>query len=133
VTIEYLSSRDVVWLAESELGTYVGTDAAALDEATGLPRELDGERDRYPGVHLKAAALFHELLRRRLFPQGNERIALLSAIVFLSMNGQDVTACDDDLVELTRLTAQGQLTLLTVAAAFEAATVRLPAADLQGV
>lgn len=131
--MEHLSSRDVVYLAEIELGDYVAGDAVALDAATAVTTATDGDRDRFPGMHLKVAALFHGLLTRRPFPRGNARVALLSAVVFLALNGMDVAADDDDLVELTRVAARDDASILTIAAAFEAVSVRMPVGDLQGV
>ena len=52
-------------------------------------------------------------------------MALLAAIVFLNLNGFDVIANDTDLAELTSLASGGDLSLIEVAAAFEAATVIL--------
>lgn len=74
---------------------------------------------------MKAAALFLELLRRCPFERGNRQIALLAAVVFLNLNGFDVVADDSDLADLTSLAGGTDLSVLEVAAAFEAATVML--------
>ena len=74
---------------------------------------------------MKAAALFLEILHRRPFEHGNLRVALVAAIVFLNLNGFDVMAGDADLADLTVLAAKGELPLIEVSAAFEAATVML--------
>jgi hypothetical protein len=52
-------------------------------------------------------------------------VALLAAIVFLNLNGFDVVADDSDLADLTSLASGSGLSLIEVAAAFEAATVLL--------
>jgi death-on-curing family protein len=80
-------------------------------------------------VHVKAAVLMTELLHRRPFDRANRRIALLSAIVFLAVNDYDVTAHDEELAELTNLAAEGKLSVLLLAAAFESATERISVAD----
>ncbi len=101
-----------------------------LDAIAELPSEVEDARDVYPGIHLKAAVLFDELLARRPFMCGNARIALLSAIVFLNLNGLDLRADDRDLIELTRSAEAGGMPLLAIAAAFEAASVRLSLDDV---
>jgi prophage maintenance system killer protein len=64
-------------------------------------------------------------LRRCPFERGNRQIALLAAVVFLNLNGFDVVADDSDLADLTSLAGGTDLSVLEVAAAFEAATVML--------
>ncbi len=120
----YLSPVDLSLLAEREVGDDVRADVAALEAVSAYPGVSDDGHDRFPGVQLKAAALMTELLRRRPFDRGNARVALLSAIVFLNLNGLDVEAPEGDLAELAELASEGTLSLMMVAAAFEAITVR---------
>lgn len=89
------------------------------------PVRTEGDRDAYPGLHLKAAALLLSVLRERPFRAGNGRVALLVTIVFLNLNGQDLDATDDDLVALVAVAHEGDLSLLQVAAALERVSVRL--------
>lgn len=83
-------------------------------------------------MHVKAAALFLEMLRRSPFERGNRQVALLAAVVFLNLNGFDVTADDKDLAELTSMAAGGTLSMIEVAAAFEASTVMLDLPEDEG-
>ena len=121
----YLSSGDLSLLAEREVGAGVGADEAALEAVAAYPGSAERGHDRFPGVQVKAAALMTELLQRRPFERGNARVALLSAIVFLNLNGLDVEASESDLAELADLAAQGTLSLVMVAAAFESISVRM--------
>jgi death on curing protein len=130
MTTRYLASRDLASLAELEAGAEVHADLLALEEIAELPATTNSSgRDAYPGVHVKAAVLLSELLRRRPFDRVNDAVALLAAIVFLNLNGYDVTAGDGELAELVTLAAEGNLTVLMVAAAFESATARLDVTD----
>jgi death-on-curing protein len=124
-TITYLSPGDLTLLAEREVGAGVHADVAALEAVSAYPGSADHGHARFPGVQVKAAALMTELLQRRPFDRGNARVALLSAIVFLNLNGLDVEASESDLAELADLAAQGTLSLMMVAAAFESITVRM--------
>ncbi len=128
--MHYLSPRDLVSIAERETGEGLPLDDASLDAVAAHPASADGTRDLFPGVQVKAAALMTELLHRRPFPHGNERIALLAVIVFLNLNGFDVEASESDLAELADLAAQGNLSLMMVATALEAITVRLRILDV---
>jgi death-on-curing protein len=104
----------------------VHADLLALEEIAALPASKNSSGgDAFPGLHVKAASLMAELLHRRPFDRANRRIALLSAVVFLAMNDHDVTAGDEELAELTMLAAEGKLSLLLLAAAFESSTVRI--------
>ncbi|MEO8475815.1 MAG: hypothetical protein ABI572_02050 [Actinomycetota bacterium] len=90
-----------------------------------LPGSRDGDRDAYPGIHLKAAALLEALVRLRPFERGNDQVALLAVTVFLNLNGWDLEAEPDELALLTRMCAQGRLPMFDIAAGLESATVRL--------
>ncbi len=89
-----------------------------------VPGTLDqlGE-PMYPGIHVKAAALFSELIRRRPYLQGNRRIALLATVRFLDLNGYDVAGGEDALAELALAIETGDVPLLSIAATLEALTV----------
>jgi death-on-curing protein len=123
--MDYLTPRDLVSIAERETGAGVSVDDPALTAVAAYPASVEGGHERFPGVQVKAAALMTDLLQRRPFPTGNERIALIAAIVFLNLNGLDVEASESDLAELADQAAQGNLSLALVATAFEAITVRL--------
>ncbi len=123
--MRYLSARDLISIAEHEVGVGLPLEDPTLQAVAAFPASMNGTHELFPGVQVKAAALMTELLRRRPFREGNERIALLAAIVFLNLNGLDVEASESDLAELADLAAQGSLSLTLVATAFEAITVRL--------
>ena len=80
---------------------------------------MDDEREAYPGIQLKASALLRAVLRERPFDRGNGKVALLATTVFLNLNGLDLDADDQDLVALIAVAANGELTILQVAAALE--------------
>ncbi len=121
----YLSPRDLTSLGEIEVGPGLEVDLESLEAAVALPSSGRNGHELFPGFHVKAAALFLELLHRNPFERGNRRIALVAAIVFLNLNGFDVVAGDADLADLTSMASAGSLSLIEVAAAFEAATVML--------
>ena len=121
----YLSPRDLISIAEIEVGSGLQADPEALEVSAALPSSGQNGHELFPGCHVKAAALFLEILHRRPFEHGNRRVALVAAIVFLNLNGFDVVAGDADLADLTALASSGDLSLIEAAAAFEAATLML--------
>jgi death-on-curing protein len=124
----YLSAEEIAGIAAAEVGSGLRTDASVLEAVAAFPSSRLGGRDQFPGVHVKAAALFSALLRRRPFEPDNERVALRATRAFFDRNGFEVVADDDDLAELTQLTLEGRLPVLKIAAAFEADTTRTPPA-----
>lgn len=109
----------------TEVGAGAACDPETLRAAVDLPSAREDDRDAYPGIHLKAAALLEALVRTKPFAWGNEQVALLAVTVFLNLNGWDLEAEPDELALLTRMTAQGRLPLFDIAAGLESATVRL--------
>ena len=128
-SMQYLSVTDLLAIGERELGLGTPVDLAALEAVAALPCALDDEQERFPGVHVKAAAMLAETLRRQPFAHGNDRVALMTVVVFLSLNGYDIDAPEEDLAELTRIVAEGELPLLHIAAALEAASTPSPPAS----
>ena len=123
----YLTSADLVAAATREMGSVVPGDVVVLAEIAAVPAATSDEGPAYPGLHVKAAVLLAELVQRRPFDRGNERIALAATRTFFEINGYTVVGGDDELAELGSLVSIGQLPLLGIAAALESATARTPA------
>ena len=125
MNVRYLTPRDLIALAELELGHDPKVDEDALYDAAAVPARTERGHDAFPGVPVKAAVLMTELMRRTPFGGGNARVALLAALVFLNINGLDVAASESDLAELAQLAGRGNLSLMMVAAGFESIVVSL--------
>lgn len=117
-------------IAELEAGVAGQVDTEALAAVAAAPMARQAGSDVYPGIHLKTAALLDAIMRVRPFGGLDERIALIAIVVFLNLNGHDLEAEPDELALLVRMTGQGRLPLLDVAAGIESATVRLRLDDL---
>ena len=96
------------------------------------PLRIDEGRDVYPGLHLKAAALFLAMMRESPFERGNARIALLATAVLLNLNGEDLAVEEGDLLAVVALGSNGDLSVLQVAAVIERLTERLGSVQPQG-
>ncbi len=82
-------------------------DRGALESALARPAATFGGEDLYPDIADKAAALIHSLALNHPFVDGNKRVAVAVAEVFLRANGLQLEATDDEIVELTLSVASG--------------------------
>jgi death on curing protein len=105
---EYLSLEDLLDLVNVlEAGPV--RDLGLLDSACHRPQASLLGQEAYPTLAGKAAALMHSLACNHALVDGNERLAVLAAVVFLHINGYVLDLTDDDAFDLTMSVAAGQL------------------------
>lgn len=80
-----------------------------LESAAMRPLTSLGGTEKYPGLHAKAAALFHSLVSNHPFHNGNKRTAVMSLIALLSRNRMALTATDDELFDFVVAVASNRL------------------------
>ena len=80
----------------------------ALESALGRPRNRFAY-GRKPDLATLAAAYAFGLARDHPFQDGNKRIAFLTAVVFLGLNGYDLEVSDEDVVANIVALAAGRL------------------------
>jgi death-on-curing protein len=68
-----------------------------------------GGEDLYPDIAAKTAALMHSLVTNHPFVDGNKRVGAAAGELFLAVNGYDLTASDDSLIELTMAVSRGEV------------------------
>jgi death-on-curing protein len=68
-----------------------------------------GGEDLYPSVTDKGAAVWHSLVMNHPFMDGNKRIGAMAAELFLVLNGVDLRATDEELIEVTLASARGEM------------------------
>jgi len=84
-------------------------DEGLLESALNAPfQTFDGE-DLYKTVQSKAAKLGFLLVKNHPFIDGNKRIGILAMLVFLEINGIEVTSTDDELIRLGLSLADGTI------------------------
>jgi death-on-curing protein len=86
----YLSTEQVLYINETQVGRDMLRDAHLLDSAVMRPRQSVGGRDAYPDIHTKAAALMQSLIKNHPFIDGNKRTGFLAGVVFYGVNGYDL-------------------------------------------
>jgi death on curing protein len=112
---QYLTPEQVLFL-HSRLITETGgghgvRDLGMLLSVLGRPQATFDQKDFYPDLFSKTAALMDSLVRNHPFVDGNKRTAITSAAIFLRMNGYLLMVENDEIVRFTLACAQSQLSL----------------------
>ena len=122
----YLSVMQVIDLHQRQVGSFGGSaglrDKGALEAAAARWQMTFGGEDLYPELAEKAAALLHSLVMNHPFVDGNKRVGAMAAELFLVVNGVDLTASDEDFIELALAAARGELSAEAIAIWFRQRT-----------
>ena len=99
----YLDTDDILEIHEDQLDKFGGSDGIrnrdGLESAVFQPQQTFGGNDLYPDVYIKAAVLAFGLAESQAFVDGNKRTALVAALTFLKVNGQQVPLAEERLYE----------------------------------
>lgn len=91
-----------------EHGGLIGLrDENALESALARPRQRFHHEPETDLAALAAAYAFG-LSSNHPFRDGNNRVSFLAAVVFLGLNGLDLVATDEEVVEMSRALAGGE-------------------------
>jgi death-on-curing protein len=93
-------------------------DRGLLESAVAMPQSAFGGADLHVGLPEKAAAYHFHLCANHPFVDGNKRVAVAAAEVFLLINGQELSASDDEVEDVTLGVAAGRLSKDQVIAFF---------------
>lgn len=122
----YLSAAQVLFIHSRLLAETGGTagvrELGLLEAAVARPQATFDGSELYPDIHSKAAALMDSLVNNHPFVDGNKRVGITAAALFLQRNGLDLTATNDELETFTLQVAQGGLTTAEIALWFAAHT-----------
>ena len=108
-----LTTEQVVQLQETliaETGGLNGIrDFNLLESALNAPFQSFDGIYVYHTIESKAARLGYGLVMNHAFLDGNKRIGLLSMLVFLEINGIELTYSDEELISLGLGLADGEM------------------------
>ncbi len=82
-------------------------DRGLLESAVAMPQSTFGGSFLHVDLADKAAAYLFHLCANHAFIDGNKRVAVAAAEVFILANGCELSASDDELIEITLSVAQG--------------------------
>ena len=106
--IEYLDLDDLLEIGRRAVGDDVKVgDYGLLESALARPRASAFGDEAYPDLHVKAAALLHSLARNHALIDGNKRLAWTACLTFLAINGQRISAPEDDRFDFVIRVATG--------------------------
>ncbi|GLP76650.1 toxin Doc [Mycobacterium antarcticum] len=109
---EYLDLDDLLEVAREAVGGHIAVgDYGLLESALARPRASVFGQDAYPDLHLKAAALLHSVARNHALVDGNKRLAWTACLTFLAVNGQWISAPEDERFDFVIRVATGELGL----------------------
>ena len=106
-----LSERQILLLHDhliQETGGSPGLrDKGLLRSALAAPFQSFGGVDVFPSLQQKAARLAYGLIKNHPFVDGNKRIGAHAMLVFLALNGIDLTYSQQELVDIVLSVAAG--------------------------
>lgn len=110
----FLTVDQVIELHRVSIDKYGGShglkDRGLLESAVMAPRQTFGGEFLYPDLASMTAALWHGLVMNHAFVDGNKRIGLRAADVFLMFNGYELVGKKKELVSLTIRMTMGEFT-----------------------
>lgn len=115
----FLSLPEVLEIHRDQIRRYGGTfgirDIALLKSALGMPQSTCGGEFVHTNVFEMAAAYLFHLVRNHPFLDGNKRAGAVAALVFLLLNGYDLSAPEDNFAEMVLSVARGEIDKAEVA------------------
>ena len=116
----FLDVEDVLELHATQLNVFGGAaglrDRGLLESAVAQPQASFGADFTHEGLFAMAAAYLFHVVSNHPFVDGNKRAGLLSAVVFLEVNGISLDHPADALYELTMGIAESRIVKASVAA-----------------
>lgn len=107
-----LSKRQILLLHEqllSQSGGLQGVrDEGLLESALEAPFQAFGDTDAYPSLQQKAARLGYGLIKNHPFLDGNKRIGTHAMLVFLALNGVELSYSQKELSDIILAVAAGE-------------------------
>lgn len=109
--MKYLTPEQVLFihsrLVAETGGSHHVRDLGLLESAVARPKATFDDRELYPDLFTKAAALMDSLINNHPFVDGNKRTGITAAGLFLRANGRKLTAPSAELETITLRVATG--------------------------
>ncbi|MGK8555022.1 type II toxin-antitoxin system death-on-curing family toxin [Nocardia gipuzkoensis] len=94
--VYYLTVADLHVIARDAVGNYLVRDHGLLASAAARPQTTVFGTDAYPTLFDKGAALLQSIAGNDPLVDGNKRLAIAAAVVFLGRNGISMDRLDED-------------------------------------
>lgn len=110
--IDFLSLDDVLFAHLDQIQRYGGDpgvrDGGLLESAIAQPQATVGGQWLHAFPFEMAAAYLYHLVQNHPFVDGNKRTGAVAALLFLDLNGVEITAPRGALYDLTMAVANGE-------------------------
>ncbi len=108
--IRYLTIAEILEAAEKHVGNYQFLHKDQLDYLVEVVCAKFGDGELYPTLPQKAAVYAHQIIAGHIFLDGNKRIGMNCALLFLEFNGCTLRLdIDDSIIELGFKIADGSM------------------------
>jgi len=111
--VVFLTLDDILESHLNQIDTYGGShgirDICLLESAIAQPEACFGGQYLHADIFEMAAAYLYHLVMNHPFVDGNKRVVLESAFIFLEINNENFNASDQELVDLVLKTTAGQV------------------------
>lgn len=108
----FLDLNQIIRLHRSLIEHYGGSegirDAGLMHSAIAMPQASFGGQFLHTDLFEMAAASLYHIVQNHPFIDGNKRTGAAATVIFLMMNGIDLTADEEGLIEITLAVAQGK-------------------------
>ena len=84
-------------------------DEGMLDSALANPFQSFGGKELYPSIQAKAAQLCFGLVKNHSMVDGNKRLGAHVMLVFLALNGYELSYSQRELIDIILALAAGQI------------------------
>ena len=112
--MKYSARDQVVKLQQSLIETSGGScgirDKGLLDSALLAPLQTFDGNELFPSLLEKAARLTFGLIKNHPFVDGNKRIGTHAMLIYLALNGVELSYSDEELVNIILRVASGEVT-----------------------
>ena len=109
----FLTLDDILESHLNQIDIYGGShgirDIGLLESAIAQPEASFGGQYLHADIFEMAAAYLYHLVMNHPFVDGNKRVGLEAALIFLEINDESLIANDDELVDLVLKTTAGQI------------------------
>jgi death-on-curing protein len=111
--VVFLTLDDIIESHQNQIDTYGGSDGirdiGLLESAIAQPEASFGGQYLHADIFEMAAAYLYHLVMNHPFVDGNKRVGLEAALIFLEINNENLKASDQELVDLVLKTTAGQV------------------------
>jgi death on curing protein len=128
--LRFLTLSEVIMILQDQISRHGGEfgirDLGLLSSAIAVPQASFGGQSPFEDIFEIAAAYAFHICQNHPFLDGNKRVGLASALVFLDLNGIEIADPDERLYTLMMRVAQGKAGKREMAAVF-----RVPSASVR--